>query len=289
MKAFRRALSNIRRAPYQVLVVIFLLFLTITVALSLIFALYGSHELLTRLEAQPQVTAFFEPGTDIAVLNEAASRLRDNAMIREVVVVNQYQALERYQAQTSQDPLLQELVTADILPPSLEVRANSLSALNEVANLLNSEKGIDEVVYQQDVIDNLSRWVSGLRQFGIGVVLVLSVASLLLIALITGLRLSSKRQEIKIMRLLGARPSQVATPFMYEGMIYGAVSAVLALLVSVSGLWYATPALNQFLGDLTFLPIELPLIGFVAGGTIFVGGLFGALASWSSALYYLRR
>ena len=59
-------------------------------------------------------------------------------------------------------------------------------------------EGIDEVVYQQDVIDSLRQWTTNPRYVGLTVLAIFSITSLLVVVLITSMRIASKKYETKV-------------------------------------------------------------------------------------------
>ncbi len=279
MRAISQALKSIRRSPYQALAAIIVLTLTFFVGYCLTLFLLGSAKVLQYFESRPEVTGFFVQDTTEETLNTNADRLRQEEYVVNVRIITQEEALDIYREQTASDPLLQELVTADILPPSLEVSTQTIDDLSRVAELMQSMDGIDEVVYQQDVIDSLRNWTSSLRQIGIGVLAVFTVASLLVVILITSIRIASKKYEIRVMRLVGATKWYVMQPFLVEGMLYGVIGAVIAWAVVYLTLLYSSPAIQAFFGDIQLIPVPPEITFGLLGGGVAIALLLGLFAS----------
>lgn len=279
MRAISQAFKSIRRSPYQALAAIIVLTLTFFVGYCLTLFLLGSAKVLQYFESRPEVTGFFVQDTTEETLNTNADRLRQEEYVVNVRIITQEEALDIYREQTASDPLLQELVTADILPPSLEVSTQTIDDLSRVAELMQSMDGIDEVVYQQDVIDSLRNWTSSLRQIGIGVLAVFTVASLLVVILITSIRIASKKYEIRVMRLVGATKWYVMQPFLVEGMLYGVIGAVIAWTVVYLTVLYSSPAIQAFFGDIQLIPVPLEVTFGLLGGGVAIALLLGLFAS----------
>ena len=66
------------------------------------------------------------------------------------------EALQIYKDLNKNNPLLLEMVTAEILPASLEVYATKPEYLSEIAEFLKKQQGIDEVVFQKNIVDKLA-------------------------------------------------------------------------------------------------------------------------------------
>jgi cell division transport system permease protein len=283
MRALGVAMKSVRRSPYQALAAIIILFVTFFIGYALLFFLLGSQRVLQYFETRPQVTAFFRQDIKIDKLNEYADQLRTNSYIKQVKVVSQQDALALYKLQTANDPLLQELVTADILPSSLEVSTYKIDDLSKVADNVKNFDGIDEVVYQKSVIDSLRHWSNLLRKLGIGILAVFLSTSLLIIFMITSIRVSGKKAEIRVQRLVGATKWYILRPFVVEGMFYGLVGSTLAWVVLYVALLYATPTIQAFITDVQLLPVPIWVMAAVwAVGTLF-GMFLGLAASVASA------
>ena len=110
--------------------------------------------------------------------------------------------------------------------------------------------GVEEVVYQKDVIEALQRWTNGIRTSGIILVGFLILTSILITTIFISMKVAQKRSEIKILRLLGATPWFVRSPFIIEGAIYGVLAAFISWVILYIGLLYATPLLVAFIGEI---------------------------------------
>lgn len=241
--------------------------------------LYSTEQILRYFETRPQITAFFNIDTDSTTIEQLQQTMEAKSYVSKVTVISKEKALEIYQEDNKKDPLLLELVTADILPASIEVSGKDASDLPKIKEDLEGATGIDEVVYQQDVIEQLQSWTKSIRYIGVGSVVVLSLTSLLLIIIVTGLKVVSKRRTIQIMRIIGASSWYVRAPFIYEGMIYGLFGSVIGWGGMYLGLLYATPWLQNFLGSVPLFPLPLQFYAIQAGIGTSVGLLLGALAS----------
>jgi cell division transport system permease protein len=288
MRAIKQAFRSIRRSPYQALAASLVLFLTFFIGYSLALFLLGSARVLQYFETRPQVTGFFQQDTPVETLEANKARLEQESYVQNVAVVSQEEALEIYRSQTADDPMLQELVTADILPSSLEVSTTTIDDLAKVAEIMQTMEGIDEVVYQQDVVESLRYWTNSLRQVGLVIFSIFVATSLLVIVLITSMRIASKKYETRVMRLVGATKWYVMQPFLVEGMLYGIIGSGLAWGAVYLVLMYATPGIQSFLGEIQLLPIAPEIMLSILGGGVLFASLLGILASFISARRILR-
>ncbi len=282
MKSIINALVTIRRSPYQSLAAILLLSVTFFVGYSLSLFALGSEQVLRYFESRPQVIAFFEVDTLPEEIDSTNELMKQKPYVTETTLVSKDEALTIYQEQNKEDPLLLELVTANILPASLEVSGATLSDLNRIKTDLEAVDSIEEVVLQEDVLDALAIWTTSIRLVGAASVAILAFTSLLIMIIIIGMKVVNKRPAITIMRIIGASRWFIRSPFIFEGMIYGVLSSTIGWGASYAGLLYLTPWLSEFLGPIAVFPITpvLFLIQYAAGTAlgIFLGATAGSIA-----------
>ncbi len=184
--------------------------------------------------------------------------------------------------------MLLEMVTADILPASLEVSAKNAKDLESIAAVMQKAPAVEEVVFQKDVIDTLRKWVSGIRISGIILSGLLIFASLTTIVVILGIKFTSRRNEIKTLSLLGATSWYIRGPFVSEGIIYAVVGSLIGWGLSYLTLLYLTPNIVGFLQDITILPVPVWVMFALLGAEIFLATTIGALASLIATRRYGR-
>lgn len=280
--------KHMRRTPYQSMAAVFMTTITFFIVSVFGLVVLGAHSMLSFFESRPQVTAFFkDDALDLEVEN-LKTKLSSTVAVDNMKYISKDDALEIYKKQNADNPLLLEMVTADILPASLEVSAKNASDLEKIAGVMQSEIFVEEVVFQKDVIDTLRKWVTGIRTTGLGLSSLLILASLATIVIILGLKFTARKTEINTLSLLGATSWYIRLPFVSEGMIYGVTGAILGWGLSYLSLLYLTPNIVSFLGDITLLPVPLWVMLSLLGGEVLLASLIGALASLIATRRYGR-
>ena len=279
---------HIRRFPYQSLAAIVMTVATFFIVSVFSLVVMGSQTLLVYFESRPQVTAFFRDNTPISSVDSLKAQITARIPIESTHYISQNDALAIYREQNADNPLLLEMVTADILPASLEVSAKNVTDLESVASLMQKDSAVEEVVFQKDIIDTLKKWVGGIRATGIALSSLLIILSLITIVIILGLKFTTQKTEIKTLSLLGATPWYIRGPFVVEGMLYGALGALLGWGIAYITLLYLTPNLVNFLSGIPLLPVNLFTMLIVLGGETLLGLLIGGLASVIATRRYGR-
>lgn len=279
---------HIRRSPYQAFAAVLLILQTFFVFSIFAHIIAGSSEIITYFESRPQLFAFFKDDATAGNINALQSQLESTGKIASIKFVSKQEALSIYQEQNKSDPLLLDLVTADILPSSLEISTKKIEDQESIFSVLNGSQIVKNVVFQKDIIETLTMWTDALRKIGIALIVVLALDSILLMVIIIGIKISQKREEIEIMRLLGATSWYVRWPFILEGIFYGLVGAFVGWSFSTLALLYATPFLSSVLRGIPLFPVPpmylLGLLGVELGLAI----ILGFFASFLAVLRYLK-
>ncbi len=288
MKIFKTTWRNIRRSPYQAFAAVFVMTLTFLFISFFTFLLYGSTRAISYFESRPQVTAFFKNEVKQVDIDNLKNELNATNKISSIKFVSKQDALNIYKEQNKGDPLLLELVTADILPASLEISTIKIEDLSGINKQLLDSPLVSEVVFQKDVVSVLTSWTNALRSIGLGLIIVLSLVSVFIMVIIIGIKISQKKQDIEIMRLIGAEGWYIRWPFLFEGIFYGGAGAILGWLIAGGTLWYSTPFLSSFLKGIPIFPLPLVFLFGLLGIEMLVAIILGILSSFVAVLRYLK-
>lgn len=280
---------HIRRSPYQALAAVITLTVSFWVAAMFVMVAAGAQTVIKFFESKPQVTAFFTEEPKQTELDKLMEKLKQAASISKVSFVSQEQALKIYQELNKDQPLLLEMVTANILPASLEVSTVHPEDLTKINEVLRSESNVEEVVYQQEIIEELIKWTRSLRTAGLVLVGSLGVVSFLVILVVIGMKISMHRAEIEILRLIGATSIYIKLPFVFEGMAYGFLGGLAAFGMALVALWYATPFLIEFLKGIPIFPVPWLSLLYLLGLTLGAGVVWGGLASLGATQRFVAR
>ena len=288
MKFIKSSLRNIRRSPYQALAAVLIMMLTFLTISFFTFLLAGSSRVINFFESKPQATAFFKNEAKQSDINTLESQIKNTGKVSSVRFVSKKEALKIYKQQNKDDPLLLDLVTADILPASLEVSAFRISDLSGISETLKGSSIVQEVIFQKDIVSTLVSWTAAVRRIGISLVIVLSLVSTFIMITIIGIRISQRKEDIEIMRLIGASNWYIRWPFLFEGMFYAVVGALVGWTIASLVLWYSTPFLSSFLKGIPILPVSPIFLFEVLLAELILAVILGFLSSFLAVLRYLK-
>ncbi len=288
--------THIRRSPYQAFAAVLTMFLTFLVSGFFFVTSVGSVLVLKYFEGKPQITVFFTDKTGVEEAKILEQQLKATGKVAAVKYVSKEEALVSYQEQNKNDPLLLEMVNADILPSSLEISATDPSFLHELEPIIKQSPGVDEVVFLKDVVDALLLWTRAIRLVGATLAGILALNALLVVMTIIGMKIALKKSEVEILTLIGASPWYIRLPFILEGGIYGVMGAFFAWACIAGAIVWLHQGLLSFLGIIpviatflhdplaaTFLLPVAALLGIMTG----VGFLLGGIGSFIAVSRYL--
>ena len=290
MKFFKTAWKNIRRSPYQAIGAIYVMTLIFLVFSIFTITIFSASRIISYLESRPQVTAFFKDEAGLDDIDALKNSLNKSGLISSVKYVSKEQALEIYKEQNKNDPLLLDLVTADILPASLEISTYQIDDLNLVSETLKKSNIVDQVVFQKELVSKLTSITDVLRKSGLVIVVLLAIVFIFIMMMIIGTRISQKKEDIETMRLIGASSWYIRWPFILEGIFYGLFGTIIGWLISVGALLYLSPILSstEFLRGLPIFPIPPLYFLELLGVEVLFAIILGAFSSYLAVLRYLK-
>lgn len=286
--AIEFARRNIRRTPFQAIAASMVMFLTFLALMIFVILAAGSQAVLRHFESKPQVIAFFKEGTTDQDVSAIENALRQEPRITKTKFISKEMALQIYREKNKSDPALVELVSANFLPASLEISTRDPQDLSPIAEILKKEPVVSDVIVPKDVIQTLTSVTTVIRVVGGSTVIFLLSFATLVILMIIGFKIRLRRNEIEIMRLLGASSSFIRNPFILEGMFYGMTGAFIAWVLSYTLLWYTKPFLQGYLGEVKLLPISPLFMLALLGASLALAIIVGGLGSISAVRRYLN-
>lgn len=278
----REALTAFRRAPLLTGLSAAMIALSLFVVGLFGVAAHNIRVVLDRVEARVEVVAYLRDDVthdEIAVLRGEIQKI---SQVRDVLYVSRQQAMHLARQELDDfQSVLSELDT-NPFPASLEISLQpgqrSADAVHRVADVIRGYPFVEDVRYGQDWLDKvyLLRRVAGAAAIVVGGAFA-AVAALIIGAAIR-LAIFARREEIAIMRLVGATDWFIRRPFLLEGLITGILGAVLALPATY-GVFYF---LSDSVVELEWMPQTWVVLGILGGA------LFGTYASSRAVRNHLR-
>ncbi len=271
---------------------------TLFVMGSIIFAKASLDSTLTQIEDKVDITVYFKPGVpESDILDIRKSLLNLEGEVKDAVYIDQEESLVRFKNRHENNSLITqslEELESNPLGAEINIKAKDSSQYEGIANFLKNSQDknetIDKINYFQNkiIIEKLTKIIDSFRSLGLGISLILIIISVVIIFNMIRISIYFSREEISIMRLVGANSSYVRGPFVVEGIMAGIFASIITIALFYPFLIWVSPiAESAFLGINileyyfnNFLQIFAILFG--------IGVFLGAASSYVAVRKYLK-
>lgn len=231
------------------------------------------------------VTVVMEDDTPAAEAKKTAQELEQRPYVSELLYISAEEALAEQTKSMGIDPM--ELMESNPFPITMELKMRPSYACNDslqwISRQLRDMKTVADVMYQKDLVENLN---SNLRHVSLVLLVIAGLLVLVSVSLIHNtvlLSVHSHRFTIHTMKLVGARWSFIRRPFMLRSLGTGVLSALLADVVLLGGIWWAARYDAAILQYVTGTNVLLML-----ACVLLCGLLLTSVCTYLSVTRYLR-
>ncbi len=274
--------------------------LVITVALIVWTTLFLSNVVLTSvlsvLSEKVDISVYFSLGAKEQDIIALKSNLEGMGEIAKINYVSQENALEIFKKRHSDDEILLKSVSDldnNPLEASLNILAKDTTKYDSIVSIIGKDQYknlISKINYSENrvAIDRLSYIIKILRESGLLASLIFGFVAFLVAFNTVRLAIYSSREEITVMKLVGASNWFVRGPFLTEGVVHGLVASAFSFMIIVPGISFLGPKLFGFLPEINLTQyfynnfFQILLIQTAAGVVL------GVFSSWVAVRKYLK-
>lgn len=287
--------TSFKRNAWLTVATVLVLSLSLFIIGSTLFVGLSAGELLKRIEQNVNISVYFKNNVEEARILEIKAGIEQRPEIASVQYINKETALEKFSKENDGDEVISEAlkeIGENPLFSSLVLTAKDQSYYEELSNYVekNFEQEVDRINYGRNkiVIEKLGRIISTMEKIGLGLGGIFILISVLVTFSTIRMSLYSRKKEFDIMRLVGASNLYIKIPTIVEGIIYGLLSALVAMVFIAAITYGGIPVAGGI------IPKE-EMIGFYVqniwkvGLVVLISGLaIGVLSSLISIRKYLK-
>lgn len=275
-----------------------------TVTLTILLATFTLHiifnDTLAEVRQKLDISVYLADNISDPQRQELKTAIEQVKSVTSIDYVSKTQARQDYINQNKADP--QQLAALDVLgeqnpfPASLRVHVNDINHLSDIANLVNQDK---YKAYQskpasingprKDAIENIARVAQFSEMAGLAVSGLFMVLSVMIIFNTIRMAIFNRRDEIEIMKLIGAEKSFIRGPFIVEACLYGVFAAVVAVTIMYAALLTTSQTISSYGISITSA-VEFfshyPILIFL--GELGAGIIIGIMSSFLAVQRYLK-
>jgi len=250
---------------------------------------------IRQFDNQIAIVAFIQPNTSPEQIQEIKAKLQQIPEVKEVTYIDDETARKELEAnsqiagnliKTLRDSNIGlDLDYFNITPKSSEAYAVALKKVESE----DYKDRIDEVRGSQEFIDALQNLYNYTRWIGFGMVAVFTIISVLVLMNILRITIYNHKQEIEIMRLVGATNNYIRGPFIAEGTMYILISSLFVLLLFVPTISISLPWIKEWfkITDAVVVNSLLTQMYLSFAAVIFIATSAGSITAYYATQKYL--
>jgi len=239
-RIIKNGFVNFGRNVWLAIAAIAMMAITLTILLFAIIANATFTHTISDLTSHIDVTEYLKDNITQKQVDHQLNELKSLPNVKSVSYTSKADALKSYERLNANNPTLLAAIsqTDNPLPASISIKPVDPNKLQDIQNFLSkpSQKSLqsDPTSYSGDrkaAIDKITSATHFFQQAGIVGIIIFIIISMLIIFNTIRMAIFNRRDELIIMRLLGASTSYIRGPFVVETMLYGAVAAAISLTV----------------------------------------------------------
>ena len=274
------------------------------VTLSLVGVSYIANQALTStiksVVNKIDVSVFLNDADTPDQINALKAQLQQQPNVQSVTFVSKNDALLEYQQENAGNPKLLEAVSAsdNPLPASLQIKAKNpnnldpiVSVVDQPANkklLTTDQNAVSYSGSRKATIDKIVQTANFFRATGFVASILFIVISTLIIFNTIRMAIFTRREEIEIMKLVGATNWFIRGPFIFEAALYGVIAAVVALVFIYGVVLAGAPKLGNYIDTSSVVSYMQHNVALVALAELVLGMAIGAASSLFALKRYLK-
>lgn len=301
LRIIKTGLQNFIRNAWLSIAAMAVMIITLGIILFSIIANATFTNTVNQITDKIDISVYLKDSVDENQRNQLISDIKNVPNVKSVEYVSKEQALEEYKKanENNIDLLLAISQTDNPLPASLRIKPQDVNRIEEIRAYVEKpeikEFQSDETSYSGDrkeAIDKITGATKFFQQAGFVAVIVFALISMLIIFNTIQMAIFNRRDELQIMRLLGASTWYIRGPFIVETVVYGIISAVISVSIGNSVFLLASSTFdasslglldidfaNKYFADRFWLILTLQLT---------IGILIGAVSSYIATARYLK-
>jgi len=239
-RIFKNGFINFGRNIWLAIAAIAMMGITLTILLFAVVANATFSHTISDITSHIDVSVYLKDNVNDTKRGDLINHLNQIENVQAVAYISKAQALKNYRAQNSNNPDLLAAIseTDNPLPASLVISPKDPNKLDTIKAYLDKPEikalQSDPTSYSGDrkaAIDKIAKATHFFRQAGVVGIIVFIIISMLIIFNTIRMTIFNRRDELVIMRLLGATPSYIRGPVIVETMLYGVVAAAISLAI----------------------------------------------------------
>ncbi len=254
-RIFQTAWQGLVRNRWLTLACVVMMVISLLLFSTIFVFNYISHSLIDYLKNKVDISLYFKPDIPEEDILKIKDQLLTQEEIEDIDYISKEEALKRFQNIAESNPIVKKAlgeIGENPLVASLNIKARDTKDYQKIVDYINHSPFKTKLITidlaeNKRVIDRIDALARGIRWGSLLTVIVLGFLSIVISFNTIRMAIYSLREEIEIMKLVGASNGFIRAPFLVEGMIEGVVASVIALILLIPLVFWLGPKVEVFL------------------------------------------
>lgn len=295
-RVIKYGLLNFWRSGWLSAATIIIMIVTLVVFEGLIIFNELTSRALESLKDKIDISVYFNsdsPEDDILRIKKS---LEDLSEVKKVEYISKEKALEIFQEKHKEDQTISEALkelNVNPLLASLNIKAydtKNYDVINTYLSNASFKNLINKISYAKNstIIDRMNKIMGSMNKVGTFLTILFSFIAVLITFNTIRLAIYSNREEIGIMRLVGASNSFISGPYVVEGIIYGIIAGISSFIILMPVIYYGSSYIRIFIPGMDLWHYLISNSISILGYQIIFGAILGIISSSIAVRKYLR-
>lgn len=295
-RVIKYGLFNFWRSGWLSAATIIIMIVTLIVFEGLIFFNVLTNQTLESLKDKIDISVYFNSDAPEDGILKIKKSLEDLSEVKKVEYLSREKALEIFKKKHKEDRVISEALkelNVNPLLASLNIKAYDTKDYGVINTYLNNNSFknlMNKVSYAQNstIIDRLNRIMGTMNKIGTFLTILFSFIAILITFNTIRLAIYSNREEIGIMRLVGASNSFISGPYVVEGIIYGIIAGIFSFIILIPVIYYGSPYIKIFIPEMNIWSYLVFNSIKILSYQILFGAVLGIISSSVAIRKYLK-
>ncbi len=295
-RIFHYGVKNFYRNGWLSTATVVIMVLALSVSIGLMTFRFTTQKIAGSIQDKIDISVYFKTTTPEDEILNIKKSLESLSEVKDITYISRDEALEIFKSKNKDDETINQALIAlneNPLEASLSIKAHRPEQYASIAQYLSSPNlsgAIDEVSYKKNqmIIDRLTSIVNNVSRGGLLLTIVMALVAGLVVFNTIRLAIYSNREEIGIMRVVGASNALVRGPYIIEGIISGLMGAVASVILAAPVLHFVSPMLKGLDPELNIVQYFYSNLLIIFGYQVLFGVTIGVLSSFVAIRRYLK-
>lgn len=231
----KESLKLISRAKFSFILSLISTCISVVLIVASLSLIVLSDHFELKLKKNISINIFLKDPISSKKINNISNELKEKEFISSLQYINKEEAAENFIRETGED--FRKILDYNPLPASFRVRLNEnyahTDSINKIINTVSRINGVDEVVYQQRIINMILTQINSIKQYIFIITGALLLISVYIVYSTLQLIINSKYEELDTMKLVGAKIATIKMPIILNGIYIGVFAGLITLVLFI--------------------------------------------------------